>query len=92
MIDVAGAVPTPIRINLTGADRELVETAAAAAGVPLDDFARSALLEQARARVASMPTRKLSERDALRFVEIMEADAEPNEALRRAAARYWAEQ
>jgi uncharacterized protein (DUF1778 family) len=54
----------------------------------VDDFASSTLVEKAREVLQTGSVRVLSERDARRFLELLDSDAEPNEALREAAERY----
>jgi uncharacterized protein (DUF1778 family) len=77
-----------ITFPLSAQHRELVEQAAALSGQALADFAASTLVEKAVLLLQTGSVRVLSERDALRFVELLDADAEPNEALRSAAERY----
>jgi uncharacterized protein (DUF1778 family) len=83
--------PSPeirIALPLSPQQRELVEQAAAQRGQSLDEFAASVLVERALQIVQNGSVRALSERDARRFLELLDADVEPNEALRSAAERY----
>ncbi len=84
------ATPTEVRLALplSPQHRELIEQAAAQGGQSLDDFAAAALVERAREVLQSGTVRVLSERDARRFLELLDADGEPNEALSKAAERY----
>jgi len=77
-----------LSLPLTLSERQLIEQAASLAGQSLDQFARAAMLDRARELVQPEDVRVLSQRDALRFLELLDADEAPNEALRRAAARY----
>jgi uncharacterized protein (DUF1778 family) len=78
----------PIAVPVSPQHRELIEQAAAQSGQSLDDFAAATLVEKAREVLRSGSVRVLSERDARRFLELLDADGEPNEALRSAAERY----
>lgn len=78
----------PISFRLSPQQRELLEQAAASAGLSLADFATSALLEKAREVLHLVHPLRLSERDARRFLELLDAEPEPNEALTDAARRY----
>lgn len=80
--------PDPISFLLSPQQKELLEQAAASAGQSLADFANSALLEKAREVLHLERSLRLSERDARRFLELLDAEPEPNEALTNAARRY----
>ncbi len=67
--------------------KELIEQAASLTGQSLSDFAVSTLLERARQILQQESVRTLSRRDAERFLAMLD-EAEPNEALRKAAERY----
>jgi len=85
----AASPPAPsLSLSLTAPERDLVERAASITGQSLDHFAAAALLEKAREVVQPGAIRALSHRDAIRFLEVLDSDAEPNEALKRAATRY----
>jgi uncharacterized protein (DUF1778 family) len=77
-----------IAVPVSPQHRELIEQAAAQSGQNLDDFAAATLIEKAREVLHSGRARVLSERDARRFVELLDAEVGPNEALRSAAERY----
>ena len=77
-----------LNLQLPEPERSTLERAASIRGRSLDDFAQSVLLEKARELLQAETLRVLSTRDAVRFVELLDADTEPNETLRRAAARY----
>lgn len=85
------AVPTEfvgLNLPLSSSERTLLEHAASLAGQSIDRFALTALLDRAREVVQTETVRVLSHRDAVRFLELMDADVEPNHALRQAAERY----
>jgi uncharacterized protein (DUF1778 family) len=77
-----------IALPISPQHREMIEQAAAQSGHSLDDFAVTTLVEKAREVLQSGSMRVLSERDARRFLELLDADVEPNEAQRAAANRY----
>ncbi len=84
------ATPTEIQIAfpISPQQRELIEQAAAQSGQSLEEFAASTLVEKAQQVLQNGGVRVLSERDARRFLELLDADVTPNEALRGAAERY----
>jgi uncharacterized protein (DUF1778 family) len=66
-----------------------IERAAAQLGQSVSDFAVSTLIREAREVSLKHDVTELSERDRDVFVSILaDADATPNEALRKAAERY----
>jgi uncharacterized protein (DUF1778 family) len=77
-----------IDFRLSPQQKELLEQAAATTGQSLTDFATTTLLEKAREVLRLEHALRLSERDARRFLELLDADTEPNEALTNAARRY----
>ena len=79
-----------LSLSLEPSERNLVEQAASLSGQDINHFARNALLDKARDVVHPESVRVLSRRDAIRFVELLDSEVEPNEALRRAADRYQA--
>lgn len=66
----------------------MLEQAASLTGQSVDEFVLTAMLDRARQVVQNGSTRVLSLRDAVRFVELLDAEPEPDDALRRAAERY----
>jgi len=82
-----------ITLELTATDAALVARAAALCGVTVSQFALDAIVREADAVVwantgsVGDPV-TLSNHDRDRFVEMLEAAADPNPALRRAAERY----
>ena len=69
-------------------NRELVEQAAVLEGVSLTQFAESTLVERARVVIDAHEKTFLSQRDAQRFLALLDEDAEPTPALTRAVERY----
>lgn len=61
-----------------------IERAAIAEGLTVTDFAVHALVDVADEVLERHHTRKLTDRDRDLFLAILDADDEPNEALRRA--------
>ena len=76
-----------IEIPLPEPIREMVEEAARLRGQTVAEFVAAALEEKASEVLQSGPVRRLTERDAIRFLEMLDTH-EPNEALRAAARRY----
>src|SRR5205814_1206614 len=68
--------------------KELIETAACASEKNVQEFAAAILIENARRVLREYRTTVLTGADAEAFVKILESDAEPNDALKRAAERY----
>jgi uncharacterized protein (DUF1778 family) len=77
-----------IAVPVSSQQSELLEQAAAQSGQSLHEFAASALVEKARQIVLNGGVRILSERDARRFLELLDSEVQPNEALRSAAEQY----
>lgn len=72
-------------------DREhkaLIEKAASTVGQSLTEFAVTNLIRDARTVLHEHHVTVLSERDWDLFLSVLEGDAEPNEALRKAASTY----
>ena len=68
--------------------KQLIEQAAIASGQSVSEFALSHLIEAAQSALDRATITKLNQRDREIFLDLIGADAEPNEALRAAAARY----
>jgi len=77
-----------LNLSLSASERNLLQQAASLTGESIDHFALTALLDRAREVVQTNTVRLLSHRDAVRFLELLDADVEPNDALRRAAECY----
>ncbi len=77
-----------LSLPLSPSERSLLEQAVSLTGQSIDRFAVTALLDRAREVLQSGTIRVLSHRDAVRFLELLDADVQPNDALRRAAERY----
>lgn len=68
--------------------KEVIERAAVVSGQSVSDFAVSALYRTAKEVLEKEQTPHLSSRDRDVFLAMLDSDAKPNEALRRAARRY----
>ena len=68
--------------------KELIDQAASLMGQSVSDFAVSTLVEKARRIVHESSMTVLSDRDRDIFLALLDSDARPNEALKRAAKRY----
>ena len=77
-----------LTLSLSSPESDLVRQAAASSGQSIDHFARTALMDKAHEVTEAETVRVLSHRDALRFVEMLDSEIEPNEALKRAATCY----
>ncbi len=69
-------------------DKETITQAAHLAGKSLSEFAVSSLVQSAQEVLEKHQTVTFSNRDFDAFLEAIEADEEPNEALKQAAERY----
>jgi uncharacterized protein (DUF1778 family) len=68
--------------------KTLIERAASVRGQSLTDFAVSALLKEAGEVIEQAELRTLSRRDSTIFLQMLNSEAMPNAALKRAAKRY----
>jgi uncharacterized protein (DUF1778 family) len=68
--------------------KEMVERAAIASGQSLPDFGIQTLVELANEVLEHQHVRTLSDRDRDVFLALLDSDAGPNEALRKAAEDY----
>lgn len=82
------ALDARLDFRLSSELKDLIAEAAVLTGQSLSDFAVSTLAETARQIVAQHRTTVLTNRDRDAFLAILDADQEPNEALRDAAKRY----
>jgi len=77
-----------LELQLTSASKTMIERAAAVNNQSLGDYSVSRLVEVARRDLLEHETLVLSDRDRDLFLAMLAEDAEPNEALKRAAKRY----
>ncbi len=77
-----------LEFRAAAAQKELIERAAFLTGQTVSAYAVSTLVENATQVVEYANRIKLGERDRELFLALLDADAEPNEALRKAAADY----
>jgi uncharacterized protein (DUF1778 family) len=87
---VAGMALAKSRLDLRidNEDRSLIEQAAAIARQSLSDFIIPTAVHKARRIIKQHHTTVLSERDWKAFLEMLDSDAAPNAALRKAISRY----
>ena len=75
-------------LRLNRAHKERIERAAAATGQTVNSFASSELLKRCDEILQNQELRLLSNEARDRFLALLDSDAEPNEALKAAAAEY----
>ena len=68
--------------------KDVIEQAAAVSGQSVSDFAVSALYRTAKEVLEREQTTRLSNRDRDVFLAMLDSDAKPKEALKRAAKKY----
>lgn len=68
--------------------KDLIERAAMSSGLTLTDYALSVLVKHSQQVVDENCVRTLSPKDTEIFLGLLEKEAKPNLALRRAAKRY----
>ena len=74
-----------LNFRLDRRHKTLIERAATTAGQSVTEFAVSHLVKEARSVLREQETAVLSDRDRRVFLSMLEADAEPNADLKRAA-------
>ena len=77
-----------INFRLPQDKKDVVERAALISGQSVTDFAIQALIAKATEVLERQQLRILSDRDRDIFLAMLDSDAEPNEALRKAAEDY----
>ncbi|MCC5787818.1 MAG: DUF1778 domain-containing protein [Phycisphaerales bacterium] len=86
------AVPNPqsarLDFRLSPEHKALIEQAATSVGQTVSSFAIAALLKASNEAIRSETTLKLSARDSRIFLDLLDDEGEPNEALKTAADRY----
>ena len=89
---MATLTPTPrdarIECRLSREHKKMIEQAASATGQSVSEFAVANLVEIAQRKITEATVTQLSIRDRDLFMNLIEADAQPNAALTKAAARY----
>jgi uncharacterized protein (DUF1778 family) len=68
--------------------KEIIEKAACVSGQSMSEFAISTLLREAQDILEKHHTIRLSDRDRDRFLAALDAEDEPNEALKAAFEKY----
>lgn len=74
--------------RLSPEHKSLIERAASIDGQTVSSFVIATLLRAAREAIERSSVTTLSKRDSEAFLEMLDSDAEPNKALKAAAARY----
>lgn len=78
-----------LELRLSSEHKGLIEDAAVTSGQTMQGFVLSTLLREARQVLEHSQITRLTRRDRDRFIAALdEANAAPNKALRKAAARY----
>jgi len=85
---MSNALHARLDVRLPGPLKSLIQEAAELSGQTMSDFVISTLSETARRVVHRERLTMLSDRDRDIFLKMLDADAKPNQALRRAARRY----
>ncbi len=75
-------------LRLTEEHKARIERAAAMTGQTLNSYATAELLRRADEILEKEEVRRLSDRDRDIFLALLEADLEPTEAAKEAAARF----
>lgn len=75
-------------VRMHSESKKLIEKAAHLLGLKPSDYARITLEKEAKRVLEDSYSIKLTERDWNRFVQILDEEAMPNEALLNAAAQY----
>lgn len=76
-----------IEFRLPKAVKTRIEAAATLSGQTISAFVTASAVAKAEELLARQTRTDLTERDARRFLEILEGDGEPNERMRAAAER-----
>lgn len=78
-----------INVRLSRELKQTIESAAAALGQSVSEFAISTVVREARHVLQDAQVTRLSNRDRDQFLRVLdEADAKPNATLKAAASRY----
>jgi uncharacterized protein (DUF1778 family) len=77
-----------IDFRLLSEHKALIERAATVHGQTITQFAIAALVKAAHESIQQAALTELSTRDRDAFLEMLDSNAEPNAALRKAAKRY----
>ncbi len=77
-----------VAVRLSAAAKQTLEYAAEVSGRSLSDFVVASAMEAAHKTIEEHNLMRLGEEDRARFLDALLHPPEPNEALRRAAARH----
>ena len=75
-------------VRLPSRNKDLIEEAAALTGQSVSDYVVLTLVQHSGEVLEQHRNIRLSDRDRERFLKMLEADGEPNAALKRAARRF----
>ena len=75
-------------VRMRNESKKIIEQAAHLLGLKPSDYARITLEREAKRTLSDSYGIKLTERDWNRFLQILNEDAMPNEALANAASQY----
>ena len=75
-------------VRMHSESKKLIEKAAHLLGLKPSDYARITLEKEAKRILEDSYSIKLTERDWSRFIQILDEEALPNEALMNAALKY----
>jgi len=77
-----------LSFRLNERHKRLIERAARSLGQTVTEYAVPTLIAEARETLHKSHTTELSQRDSELFLAMLDSDAEPNKALKRAADTY----
>ena len=78
------ATTARVEFRLQPDEKDLIEQAVRLLGMTISDFARPRLVQEARQIVTEYSITRLTNRDRDIFLAMLDADTEPNAALRQA--------
>ncbi len=79
---------TRLDFRVSVESKTIIERAASLSGQTVSDFAVSTLVKSAQEVISQHQQTILSQRDFKVFLQMLESDGEPNEALKKAAENY----
>ena len=85
---MAATLDARLDVRLPNQLKQIIQQAAELNGQSITDFVVSTLIETARRVVQQERLTVLSDRDRDIFLKLLDADAKPNQALRKAASSY----
>lgn len=88
MAPAASSRQARLNFRLGQEQKTLIEQAARTIGQNVSDFAIGSMVRAAQETIQQATVTRLSNRDRELFLSMLDSDADPNEALQRAASRY----